>query len=281
MPRTDGFVTVNGLEIHYSDWGPEDGTPVLCVHGLSRVGRDFDGLAEALSDEYRVYCIDMPGRGLSEWAEDDAAYTASAMVELLVAFCDELGLEEFVWVGTSMGGQLGIGAAAGPLRERISHLVINDVGPMPAEDESAEAGIDRIIEYLTNPTRAATLTGLEAFYRENYATFSAMTDEEWRTFAITSARRGDDGQFTPAYDTRIVEPLLTATPDVDPWEVWEAIEAPTLVLRGEHSDILPAETLAEMKERRPEIETLVVEGCGHAPVLNVPEQVDPIREFLA
>jgi pimeloyl-ACP methyl ester carboxylesterase len=282
--RTDEFVVVDGTELHYSAWGATDAPPVVCVHGLSRVGRDFDFLCERLADDYRLLCPDMPGRGLSEWAASDEAaetlYTGSRMAELLVGFFDELGIESARYVGTSMGGQLGMALAAGPLADRLSHLVINDVGPAPAADEDAEAGIERIIDYLTNPPTFDRLTELEAFYRETYATFSDLTDAEWRVFTVGSARRTEDGGFTPAYDPRIVEPLLTEETTTDPWAAWSAIEVPTLVLKGKHSDILADATFERMKELRPEVETRVYD-CGHAPSLNVSEQVDPIRELLA
>lgn len=281
MPPTDHFVTVAETEIHYTAWGAVDAPPVVCVHGLSRVGRDFDVIAEHLADEYYVVCPDMPGRGLSQWANDpDVTYTPTAMTDLLVAFCDALEFDEVRWIGTSMGGMLGMGLAAGPMADRITHLVCNDVGPAPAEDDSADEGIDRIIEYLSNPPAFDTVTDLEAFYRETYATFSEMTDEEWRAFAVNSARRRDDGSFSPAYDPGVVEPLLTAETDGDPWAMWDAIDADLFVLRGERSDILSAATFEEMCERQPDAESLLVD-CGHAPSLNVPEQIDPIRAFLA
>ncbi|MFC6733423.1 alpha/beta fold hydrolase [Haladaptatus sp. GCM10025707] len=151
MPRTDEFVTVADTELHYSAWGDTDDPPVVCVHGLSRVGRDFDPLARHLEDDYWVLCPDMPGRGLSEWAEEDTTYGPESMTEMLVAFCEALDIDTMRWVGTSMGGILGIALAAGPLAERITHMVVNDVSPAPAEDDGADEGLDRIIEYLTNP----------------------------------------------------------------------------------------------------------------------------------
>ena len=281
--RTDEFVTVDGVELHYSAWGETSDPPVVCVHGLSRVGRDFDPLARSLDDDYRVLCPDVQGRGLSEWAPAGGAeawYAGSRLAETLVGFFDELGIEEARYVGTSMGGQLGMGLAAGPLAGRISHLVMNDVGPAPADDEDAREGIDRIVEYLSNPQTFARLSELEAYYRETYTTFSGMTDAEWRVFTVGSARRTGEGGFAPAYDPRVVEPLLTEETDTDPWAAWEAIDVPTLVLKGERSDILADETFEEMCERRPGIETRVYD-CGHAPSLNVPEQIEPIRELFA
>lgn len=280
MSRTDEFVTVDGLELHYSEWGDPDAPPVVCVHGLSRVGRDFDPLAAALSDDYRVLAPDLPGRGLSQWADDERRYAGPALLDVCVGFCDALDLDDLRWIGTSMGGILGIQLAAGPLADRITYLVCNDAAPDPAGDEDAQEGVDRIVSYLEDPPTVDRLTDLEAFYRETYATFSAMTDAEWRRFAVTSARRTGDGQFSPAYDPRCVEPFLTEPVDDDPWAAWDAIDAPTFVLKGARSDVLPDETAEEMRDRRPGVEMLEVD-CGHAPSLNVPEQIQPIQAFLA
>lgn len=280
MTRADRFLTVDGTEIHYSAWGDDDDDPVLCLHGLSRVGRDFDPLARALADEYRVLCPDLPGRGLSEWADDPGEeYTAAAMTGLLAGLCRDLDLDPLRVVGTSLGGGLGLALAAGPLADRVSHLVMNDVGPAPADDADDD-GADRILEYLTDPPTFDALTGLEAYYRDVYEPFSEQTDAEWRRFTVTSARRTDGGQFTPNYDTRVVEPLF-AEEAGDQWALWEAADADLFVLRGADSDILAADTFEEMVERRPDAGTLVVEDCGHAPALNVPAQVDPVRSFLA
>ncbi|WP_439028341.1 alpha/beta fold hydrolase [Haloarchaeobius sp. DT45] len=279
MTRTDHFVTVAGTELHYSAWGDPDDPVVLCIHGLSRNGRDFDPLASELADEYRVVCPDMPGRGLSEWADDPAtAYSKAGLRNAVLGFCDELGLEEFRYVGTSMGGLLSIPLAAGPLRDRITHLVLNDVGPVLTD---ADEGVDRIVEYLTNPPVRDTLSGLERWYRETYATSNPKTDAQWRRFTLTSARRRDDGRFTRDYDTAIVEPLVRDdTDDETVWDHWESLDCPVFVVWGRESDILTAETVEEMLDRRPETEVLELD-CGHPPGLNVDEQTEPIRDFLA
>jgi pimeloyl-ACP methyl ester carboxylesterase len=283
MERTDRFVTVEDTEIHYSAWGDETAPPVVCAHGLSRVGRDFDPIARSLADTYRVLCPDMPGRGLSEWADDPATeYTDEAMVRLVVDFCDTLDLDSIRWIGTSMGGGLGMALAGGPLADRITHLVVNDISPDPTNDADTDA-LGRIVEYVPNPPRVDTVTELEAYYRETYESlFSEMTDEEWRRFTVTSMRRTDDGQVTSAYDPRIIESLTedSSETDADPWEVWEAILADIFIVHGTESGILPPEALDEMLERQPDTEVLDVE-CGHAPALNVDEQIEPIRDFLA
>lgn len=275
--HAEEFVTVDGIEVHYAAWGNVGDPAVLCVHGLSRVGRDFDPVGRALADGYRVLCPDLPGRGLSEWAPD--RYAPRALLELLVEFYDALDLSETRYVGTSLGGVLGMTLAAGPLADRIDRLVVNDVGPAPAADPDAEEGVERIVEYLTNPPTFDRFTEMEAYFRDVYATFSEQSDTEWRRLTKTSARRTDDGAFTPNYDPRVVEPVLRAEPPDDPWGTWTSIDAPTLVLRGRESDVLAESTFEEMLERRPETESLVVD-CGHAPALNDDRQIGAIRSLF-
>lgn len=283
MARTDCFLTVDDVELHYSAWGDPDDPPIVCVHGLSRVGRDFDALAAALEDEYHVVCPDMPGRGWSEWPEDTAAYTNEAMAELLVGFCDTLGFEEVRWVGTSMGGGLGMALAGGSLADRISHLVVNDVSPDPTGD-AEEAALERMVNYVGDPPTVDTVTELEAYYRELYeGRFSTMTDEEWMAFTLRSARRTDDGGITREYDPRILEGL-GGDGDADEggpdgWTIWDEIDADLMVVHGEDSEILPTPVYEKMLERRPDAESIEVDS-GHAPMLNTHEQIEPIREFL-
>lgn len=277
---THRYVTVDGTEIHYTEWGEPTATPLVCVHGLSRHGRDFDPLAAVLADEYRVLCPDMPGRGESEWDPD--RYDAASLSSVIVGFFDALELDSAHYLGLSMGGQLGIGVVPGPLSERVESLVLVDVGPDPDDDETADEGVQRIVDYLTDPPAFDALTDLEAYFRDVYDTFSPMTAAEWRRLARTSARRTDDGKFTPNYDPRIVEPLLLADDDgdgPDQWTLFDAIDVPVMTVKGVDSDILSDATFAGMRDRKPEMETLVVD-CGHAPALNVPEQTEPIRSFL-
>ena len=283
MKRADEFVTVDGVELHYSAWGDPDAPPVVCVHGLARVGRDFDPLARELADDYRVLCPDMPGRGWSEWIDEPGeAYTTSAMLDRLVGFCDRLELDSLRWVGTSMGGGLGIALAGGRLADRITHLVVNDVGPDPVNDTEVGA-LERIVQYVGDPPALDTVSKLEDYYREVYEPFvSEMTDAEWRRFTVTSARRTDDGKVTANYDPRILEALVEPSVDerdTHPWAVWESIAADIMVVRGTDSAVLPADVFEEMLDRQPDAEALTVES-GHAPALNVPEQIDPIGQFL-
>jgi pimeloyl-ACP methyl ester carboxylesterase len=258
------------------------------------VGRDFDPLARALSEDYRVICPDLPGRGLSEWADDPERYTAAATTDLLAAFCDDLGLTSLSFVGTSLGGRLGIALSAGELSERITHLVVNDSRPeAPGVDDppdggeggpdgadDPEEGLDRILEYLTNPPTFDRLSGLEAYYRETYDAIAGMDDREWRRFTLTSARRTDAGAFAPAYDTRIVEPLFAEAEGLNEWPLWEDAAADLLVVRARESDVLYEHTFDGMLERRPDAESLTVPG-GHPPALSEPAAVETVRAFLA
>lgn len=280
MSRSDEFTTVDGLEIHYSDWGDPADPTVLCVHGLSRVGRDFDPLARELEDEYHVVCPDMPGRGLSEWGEPTETYTNDAMVSVLVGLVEQLDVDELRYVGTSMGGGLGIALAGGPLADTISHLVVNDVSPNPEEGATDEA-INRIFEYVPNPEIFDTVTELEDYLKELYqGRFSPMTEAEWRRMAVTGARRTDDGKIAPAYDPGIVVEDEEADEDApDPWDIWAGIDAEILILRGTDSGVLPQESYQKMVELQPEGETVEVD-CGHAPSLNTPEQIEPIRDLF-
>ncbi|MFD1586284.1 alpha/beta fold hydrolase [Halorientalis brevis] len=281
MPRSDQFTTVDDFELHYSAWGDPANPPVLCVHGLSRVGRDFDPLAAALEDEYHVICPDMPGRGLSQWAADPAErYADAAMVDALVGLCDRLELDSLRYVGTSMGAGLGMAVAAGPLSDRISHLVVNDMPPNPETDAAPEA-LGRIMEYVPDPPTFERITELEAYYKDLYqGRFSPMSDEEWRRFTVTSARRTGNGGIAPAYDPAI---LVESESDDDapaPWDVWESLDQHLCILRGKESEILPQDPFERMQETQPDAQTVEVD-CGHAPSLNTDAQIEPIREFLA
>lgn len=280
--RRDRFATVDDAEIHYSEWGDADGFPVVCVHGFSRHGRDFDDLAAALAGEdgYRVVCPDVPGRGLSEWSDDPAAdYTAEALAASVVGLCEDLGLGSVHWVGTSMGGAMGIRVASGPLRDRIARLVLNDIGPGPVEDGGRREGGERIETYLRDPPALETLRELDDYFVEIYGRRGATGDVQDRT--LHSARRTDDGRWTPNYDPDCVGVRFDAYEPRDLWDEWEAVDAPTLLLRGAESDVLSAAETEEMVARRPGTAVVEYPGVGHAPSLSRPEQIDEIAAFLA
>lgn len=286
------YRVVDGLELHTVERGDPEAPPVLCLHGLSRVARDFDPLAEALAEEYHVVAMDLPGRGESEWADDPERYRVRAMAALVAAYCRDrdLGTDGLRVVGTSLGGRIGLHLAGDLLEERVSHLVLNDAYPEPtverlaerdeeADDEEGDDGLDRILEYLTNPPTFDRFADFEAYVRETYDVMPAQTDAEWRRMARTWARRTADGRVTPNYDTRVVEPVFAEAETVDERPLWRSAPCEAMVVRAEASDVLSTATLSRMLDAR-DARSVTVPG-GHPPPLNVPEQVDPVRAFLA
>jgi pimeloyl-ACP methyl ester carboxylesterase len=266
-----------GRELHYTEWGVGHGETVLAWHGLARTGRDFDDIAAVLAERYRVICPDTVGRGLSEWsAAPEAEYCLAYYAQSAVALVDALGIDRMHWLGTSMGGAVGMRLAAGPLAGRLRSLVLNDIGP-----QLGESAVARIRAYAGSPPQFARASALETFFRTVYAPFGPLTDAQWRRLAQTSTRRTPDGKLTPHYDPRIVVQFEAHPHDYALWDVYDAIRTPTLCLRGEHSDLLLADTAEAMTRRGPKARVVTIAGVGHAPALNVPEQFALVREFLA
>lgn len=273
------YLRLLGREIHYTDWGAPDAPVVIAWHGLARTGRDMDEIAHALSTRhgFRVICPDTIGRGLSQWSPvPDQEYTLDFYARLGVALMDALALPTVRWVGTSMGGAVGIAVAGGTQGDRITRLVLNDSGP-----ELAAAAVARIRAYAGQPPAFATLGELEAFYRSVYAPFGYLSDREWTKLAETSMRRLPDGRVTPHYDPAIVRQFERQPDDYLLWSAWDRIACPVLCLRGATSDLLLPPVCDAMRDRGPRAEVLEVAGCGHAPALNVPEQLDPVAAFLS
>lgn len=275
--------TLRGLGPHgfhrvaYHEWG-DPGNPrvVVCAHGLTRNGRDFDALAAALADRYRVACPDLPGRGLSEWLPRPGDYTYPVYLGDMVALFARLGGETVDWVGTSMGGLVGMMLAAQP-GTPIRRLVLNDVGPF-----LPKAALERIGEYVGADPRFADFGALEGYLRRVHAPFGPLTGEQWRRLAKHSARPLPDGTLALHYDPAIGEAFRAAPPqDVDLWAVWDAVRCPVLVLRGAESDVLPRETAEEMGRRGPRGRLVELPGVGHAPALLEPGQLETVCSWLS
>lgn len=276
LPRST-YVQTAGFEMHVTEWGDRGKPTVVMWHGLARTGRDFDEAAAALADSYFVVCPDTPGRGLSSWAKrPELDYSYGRFGEATLGLLDHYGIDRLRWVGTSMGGLIGITLAAGRLKERITHLVINDIGPdIPAE------GAGRIVSYVGTPPVYDTVSELEAWLRRNYAPFGDNTPAFWRRMADTSMRRTDDGRVTVHYDPAIVSQFTTHKGDLDVWAKYDAISVPTLLIRGATSDVLSQATAEKMTSRGPKPRLVTLAGCGHAPTLANNEQIGLLREFLA
>jgi pimeloyl-ACP methyl ester carboxylesterase len=260
--------------VAYHEWGdPENPRVAICVHGLSRNGRDFDVLAESLAATHRVLAVDMPGRGQSEWLADPNDYVFPTYLAALAALIARSGAVTVDWVGTSMGGLLGIVLAAQP-RTPIRRLVVNDVGPA-----IEGAALTRIGTYLGMDPTFATYAEMAACVRAITAPFGALSDAQWDHLTRTSVRQRDDGRWGFNYDPGIAIPFRNAA-TADLWPLWDAIACPTLLLRGMQSDLLSAATAHEMTQRGPRARLIEFAGVGHAPSLLLEDQIAPIVAFL-
>lgn len=264
------------LEIAVRVWHPDADKTLVAWHGLSRHGGDFHELARRLGPEWRVIAPDMPGRGLSSWSLFPAHdYLYSHYQEVALAVLDHFRLERVAWLGTSMGGLLGLllsGAEEG--RGRIERLIVNDVGPEIDADSLAQ-----LASYFAVPHRFATFGALIEELQRHYAEFGIQGDDAWRRLALQSSRRLIDGSWGFHFDPRIAEQFIHDKP-LDLWPTWAAIDCPLMAIRGARSTILSAATLARMHDEQPGMRVLEVAGCGHAPMLNQHAQVEPIRDFL-
>ena len=277
MIPTSNYATVLGTELHYMEWGAGHAGTVIAWHGLARTGRDMDDIAAHLAQRWRVICPDTIGRGLSQWSRaPEREYCFAHYERLAAALLDHLGLHRVHWLGTSMGGALGLHAAAGALQGRIAKLVLNDIGP-----EVAASAIDRIRHYAGSPPAFDTVGELEAYFRTVYKPYGAITDPQWRRLAESSTRRLPDGRVTPHYDPAMVMQFVHHPHDYDQWDAWDRLAIPVLVLRGADSDLLDPAVAQRMTERGPRATLVTVPGCGHAPALNTPEHFAWVEDFLA
>jgi pimeloyl-ACP methyl ester carboxylesterase len=276
MTMTHEFIQAAGREIHFTQWGHEHRDAVVLWHGLVRTGRDFDTLAAHLAARYRVLCPDTLGRGLSQWAVDKAQeYTYPFYGKIAGDLLERLNIRTVRWLGTSMGGLLGIYLACGPLKGRITQLLLNDIGP-----HIPEPALKRIIDYVGHPPVFDTLAAYEKWLRQTYATFGHLTDATWRHLAVTSHRRRDDGRIAVHYDPQIAQTFTSGGSPVDLWALYDAVACPTLVIRGASSDVLAAETAEAMTRRGPKAALRLVADCGHAPLLDVPHQMALVSGFF-
>jgi pimeloyl-ACP methyl ester carboxylesterase len=304
-PRLDHFPSLGPHGFHrvaYVDWGDRDARHiVVCAHGLTRNSRDFDELAAYLAVRgCRVVCMDVVGRGDSDWLDNKSDYgfaqyvsDAAALIARITAPKASLltrlqgagGQHVIDWVGTSMGGLIGMMVAAEP-GSPIRGLVLNDVGPLIPWPALARlklaAGGDGV--------RFASLDEVERYLRDACASFGPLTDRQWRRLALHGSRRGKDG-YALAYDPAIVSAMRAGGGasvafgadfffGIDLWKIWDAVKSPTLVLRGKESDLLLESTVQRMKERGPRMKVIEFPGVGHAPWLMSEAQIRPVADFL-
>ena len=272
------FLASSGLHrMAYLEWGAPDNPRVLvCVHGLTRCARDFDFLAQELSAHYRVVCPDMPGRGDSDWLRAPMDYATPTYLNAIVALIARLGVESVQWVGTSMGGLIGM-APASLAQSPINRLVLNDVGPV-----ITAASLDRIAGYVGMAPRFPSVEAAEQYVRTVAAPFGPHSDAQWRFLTEHAVRADGEGGYRMHYDPAIAVPFNAErdNKDIDLWGIYDAIGCSTLLLRGENSDLLTRETAAKMAARGPRARLVEIKGVGHAPTLMHADQIELVRTFL-
>lgn len=265
----------------YVEWGEADNSRVLvCVHGLTRCGRDFDFLAQSLARDYRVICPDVVGRGMSDWLRDPQHYAIPQYAQDMATLLARLDIESVDWLGTSMGGMIGMALAAQP-QSPLRRLILNDVGPV-----IAAGALARIGEYLATPPDFASPAEAEAYIRLIAAPFGPLTNAQWQHLTAHVIKSGASGRYQLRYDPGIAAPFKVAAAsqgegkDIELWPLYDAIRCPTLVIRGELSDLLSRATAAEMTARGPQARSAEIAGVGHAPMFLDEAQVRVVREFL-
>lgn len=263
--------------VAYREWGdPKNARVLVCVHGLTRSARDFDALAAAMSDRYRVVCPDVAGRGDSEWLADPMLYQLPQYLSDMVTLIARLDVEQVEWLGTSMGGLIGMALAA-QQGTPVARLVLNEAGPVVAN-----ASLERIATYFGKAPPLPSFQAAEQLIRAVSAPFGPHTDEEWRFLTEVVVRKNADGSYRLHYDPKIAEALRAQITgkDLESWPTWDAVRCPTLVIRGALSDLLLKDTALQMTQRGPKAKLVELPGIGHAPTLMHADQIALVREFL-
>jgi pimeloyl-ACP methyl ester carboxylesterase len=262
--------------LHYLEWdGDAARPPVVCVHGLTRNARDFEALAAALAPSRRVLALDVLGRGDSAWARSPALYGYPQYCADAAALIARAGAASVDWVGTSMGGLIGLMLAA-QSGSPIRRLVLNDVGPFIPAPAIAE-----IARHVGEAPDFATVDEAAAYVARVNAGFGPLAPAQWRALAASSVTPRADGRLVWKRDPAIGAVVAAAKPeDVDLWALWDRVRCPVLVLRGGESGLLTAATAADMSRRGPRARVVAFAGVGHAPALLSADQIAPIRDFL-
>lgn len=279
-------VSLAGLhQMSYKEWGAADNPNVLlCVHGVTRVGDDFDAMARALADDYRVICPDVVGRGRSDWLRNPQLYRlpqyVSDMVTLLARVLDGTPGRQVDWFGTSMGGLIGLGLASLP-GNPIRKLILNDIGPVL--DPGA---LQRIGDYIGQDMRFTTFEEGAKFIKDVSLPFGPHSDAEWHKLASDVLRQDKDGKWIRHYDMGLALPFRSATPESAQadeamlWAAYDAITCDTLLVRGADSDLLSRDTAHSMTQRGPKARLVEITGVGHAPTFIHDDQIAIARNYL-
>lgn len=277
--RSNVAFPVDGVAKHMAvhEWGNASNPHVVvCVHGLSRNGRDFDVLADALASDYRVLCPDVPGRGESDWFASAEHYTIPHYIQALNAMLTEFGVQTYDWVGTSMGGLIGMVMAATP-GSKMRRFVINDIGPV-----IERASLDRIAGYVGKTPMFPTYMALFEAVQPINATFGPLSDEQKHHMVKISVQERADGQWEFKIDPKIGDAFRAGLkqPAADMWPLWGAVKQPILILRGVNSDLLSAATLEKMVVTHPDAQAITIADTGHAPMIMDEPTINSVKQFL-
>lgn len=276
--KTVQCLSPSGLHrMAYIEWGERDNPRVLvCVHGLTRNARDFDALAEAMSGHYRVVCPDIVGRGRSGRLRDPAGYAIPQYVADMVTLIARLNVDSVHWLGSSLGGLVGMALAAQECTP-IRKLLLNDVGPLITVES-----LKRIATYIGVDPTWANFAEAQSYVKEISAPFGDLSEAQWHHLTESSIAQRADGRWGFLYDPHIAAPFKASfsEQDIDLWPIYEQVRCPTLAVRGADSDLLTRDTWRQMGERGPRARLAEIPGVGHAPMFLTPGQIDVARDFF-
>ncbi len=263
----------------FMEWGdPENSNVLICVHGLTRMSRDFDFLADRLQKDYRVICPDIVGRGRSSWLSNKQNYNAASYALHIMQLLNHLQIAKLDWLGTSMGGLIGmVFNSMNP--GVINNFIANDIGPEIPPDS-----ILRIVAYASNKPHFLNLAHAVGYFKKNYSSFGIRNDAHWHHLAQYSTRQSQSEGLVLHYDPGIVEPFkaLAATgQQVDLWPLWQMMQCRTMIIRGQNSDVLPQATLSRMLQKGGLVSAIEIPDTGHAPSLMNDNEIEQIQKWLS
>lgn len=270
------FLQLLGHEIHVTEWGDPSAPLLVLSHGLARTGRDFDELAQGLSDRFFVICPDQIGRGLSSWSPNPVKdYRIAHYADIALEMVEHYNAEMFSWIGTSMGGLIGMWLASEKAKDRMSWLMLNDVAP-----EVPQEALDRIITYVGHAPQFETIHDMELWFRDIYTSFGPASDAFWRRMVMCSARRTEGGKYTVHYDTQIVRQFDNGSQELPMWGRYDAITCPVRLFWGAKSDLLLPNLVRNMQTSGPKPKVTRFEECGHAPTLSRVSDIETVRAAI-
>lgn len=262
----------------YLEWGnPHNSKVLICVHALTRNAKDFDFLAQVLAQDYRVICLDIVGRGKSDWLDEAALYGYNTYINDILTLLEYLKIDKVDWIGTSMGGLIGMFFYI-KYPDMINNFIINDVGAFIPKEF-----LKRIAKYLLFGERNFTdFVEVLNYVKKIYASFGNLNEKQWKHLAESTVKSEENGGYSFQYDPKIAHFVgdFPNLKDIELWHIWELIKCRTLLIHGENSDLLLPETITKMQKIKPDLDVIHLPETGHAPSLMIPEQINLIKDWL-